>query len=127
VCVCVCVCVCVKNCMELSSTREVTGYGATQELPNILWNSKVHYRAHKSSALYLSRGKPIQSVPPHPISQRSSSIIFTHLRFVFLVVSFHQAFPPIKFTHSTSLHSWYIFHPCHPPWLYRSNYIRRRV
>jgi hypothetical protein len=35
--------------MELSITREITGYAATQETASILLNMKVHYRIHKSS------------------------------------------------------------------------------
>jgi hypothetical protein len=34
--------------MELSTTREVANSAATQELPSILWNTKLHYHIHKS-------------------------------------------------------------------------------
>jgi hypothetical protein len=50
--------------MELSRFLEAANYAATQELPSILWNPKVHYRVHKSPLLVpiLSQIDPI-----HPI------------------------------------------------------------
>jgi hypothetical protein len=49
--------------MELSLSREATICAATQEFPNILWNTKVYYHVPKSPSLVpiLSRIHPVLS------------------------------------------------------------------
>ena len=64
--------------MVQSPSWEANWFAASQEIPRILWNPKVHYRTHK-------RPPPVPTLcqpnPVHiPTSWRSILILSTHLR-----------------------------------------------
>ena len=62
-----------------SSSWEANRFTASQEIPRISRNPKVHYRTHKRH-LSLSWASPIQSIYPHPTSWRSILTLSTHPR-----------------------------------------------
>jgi hypothetical protein len=107
--------------MELNPSWETTSSTATQKLPNFLWNSKVHYRVHKSRALVsiLSQINPVHSTPSY---LRSILILSTHLR-----LGLPSGYFPSGF--ATNILYTFLFSPCllhalsfHPSWLHHSNY-----
>jgi hypothetical protein len=76
-------------------TREVTSFVATRWFPTVLWNPKVHYRVHKSSALVRILS---HAIPPHPFAIRSILMLSTRLR-LGLPSGF---FPSVFLTHKVS-------------------------
>jgi hypothetical protein len=67
------------NSMEKSPSWEAVSCAATQEIPSILWNPKVHYRVHKSPlpVFMLSRINPVHTTPSY-LSKIHSNIIHPH-------------------------------------------------
>jgi hypothetical protein len=86
---------------ELSPSSGAVNCAAPQEPPSILWNPKVQYRVHKSPPLVPipSHISPIHSIPSY-LSKIRFHIVNPPMSWVFLVVSFLLACPPISYMHS---------------------------
>ena len=100
--------------MELNPSWEANRFAASQEIPRISRNPKVHYRTHKCPPPVptLSQIDPFH-IPTHPTSWRSILILSSHLRLGFTSGLFPSGFPtktlytpvlsPISATCSTHL------------------------
>ena len=66
--------------MVQSPSWEANWSAASQEIPHISWNPKVHYRTHKHPPPVSILDHPIQSIYTHPTSWRSVLILSAHLR-----------------------------------------------
>jgi len=62
-------------CMEQSHSWEANLFSASQEIPRILWNPKVHYRIHKC---------PVTCPYPEPdlVHALKSHLLKIHLRII---------------------------------------------
>ena len=80
--------------MVQSPSWEANWFAASQEIPRIPRNPKVHYRTHKRPppVSILGQSSPVQSTYPHPTSWRSI-LISTHLRLGLLSGLFPSGFP----------------------------------
>jgi hypothetical protein len=78
--------------IELTPSWEDASCTAAQEFSNILWNSSVHYRVHKSPPLVpiLNQINPVQTTPYY---LRSILISSTYLRLGFPSALFPSVFP----------------------------------
>ena len=79
--------------MVKSPSWEANWFAASQEIPRISRNPKVHYRTHKCPPPVSILGQPIQSIYPHPTSWRSILILSTHLRLGLPSGLFPSGFP----------------------------------
>jgi len=73
--------------MEQSHSWEADRSAASQEIPRILWNPKIHYRIHNRLHLSLS-----STCLPIPVLKVHFNIIFPYAKYInFISCSFHKA------------------------------------
>ena len=94
--------------MQQSPSWEANRFAASQEIPRILWDPKVHYRIHKCPPLVhiLSQLDPVHA--PHPTSWRPILILSSHLRMGLSSCLLSSGFPTK--TLYRSLFSPYVLH-----------------
>jgi hypothetical protein len=75
---CIIIYVLIHSLTELSPSWGAANFAATQKLPSILWNSKVHHHVHRTLPLVpiQSQINPVHTIPSY---RRSILILSTHL------------------------------------------------
>ena len=78
--------------IQHSPSWKASRFSASQEIPHILWNPKVHYHIHKCppTVPILSQLDPVHT--PHPTSWRSTLILSSHLHLLYYTPFFSICF-----------------------------------
>jgi len=100
--------------MEHSPSWIANNHSASQEIPHLLWNPTVHYRAHKSPPLVsvLSQMHEFHILPPY--FPKIHSNISSHLRLDLPSGLFPSRFPTKILCAYIMSHACYIFRSSHP-------------
>jgi hypothetical protein len=107
--------------MKQSPSWNANSRLATQETFRLLWNSKVHYRVHKSHHWSLSSARCSQSTSFHPIFLRSILKLSPYLHLCLPSYLLFRLFDQNFVCISHHSHACYLPRPPHSPWFYRPN------
>jgi len=99
--------------MEHSPSWEANWFAASQEIPRISWNPKVHYRTHKRPPTVSILGPPNPVHIPTSYLLKSILILSTHLRLGLPRGLFPSGFPT-KTLHTPLSSTIRATYPTHP-------------
>jgi hypothetical protein len=103
--------------MEQSPSCEGNIVLASQEIPHILWNPKVHYRVHMILPLVhiMNHINPVLAFPFHNFKISFNIILLIYV-WVFKVYPFLRVSPSKPCMHFSSTHACRMLRPSQPPW-----------
>jgi hypothetical protein len=103
--------------MELGPSWEDNQFSASQDVPRIIWNSKVHYRIHKCPPPnpILSQIDPVQTLTSH--------FLKIHLNVILLLrPGSPKSCLSLQFPDQNSIYTSALPHTCYMPWPPRSSW-----